>query len=518
MLKILFKPIKWILGIILGIVIMIAIPIALLYKSVTPPTTSEVEIDLEEYIYTEVDHLIDPENEDKSFSLTIDENTVNNLIYEQLVLQFGESENPNYLYEDENVMFQGAWVEFREDTVNIIAAAHADARIFTFKTRVLTSFKIIEDQEKPGELILRLDKFKIGNLSLRWVLRVAPKLAERFIGQDIDSFIEQTIGDFATYNGDKLELSINIYDLTKHLEENKELGDLLIDLIYGNDLLELGVFNDDDEYKLGVKLNLNKVKDDSANYVLPESEKINTEEEFNNFLYNKALSGIISSNNAIRFNNLEMNKIIDYIFKQSSEVAADYLMRTKIYQEYEAIIGNPYLEISEDLVINVPIEIGKDSKFFKTKFKLSVVLNVSGDDLIIEFKNGAIGQLTIDNNNIDEILSVAGQEDIIESRMLVEDFFTSFEEAGIEITNIEVINNKILFYFEGINVNNILDDIKTSINNPALNDKVDEIIDKIDNSEEITEEDVEELLEIFENFTEEELQDIQDIINNYLNQ
>ena len=86
---------------------------------------------------------------------------------------------------------------------------------------MLISFKIIEDQEKPGELILRLDKFKIGNLSLRWVLRVAPKLAERFIGQDIDSFIEQTIGDFATYNGDKLELSINIYDLTKHLEENK---------------------------------------------------------------------------------------------------------------------------------------------------------------------------------------------------------------------------------------------------------------------------------------------------------
>lgn len=518
MLKILFKPIKWILGIILGLVIMIAIPIALLYKSATPPTLSDVEIDLEEYIYEEVDHLIDPANEDKSFSITIDENSVNNLIHEQLVLQFGESENPDYLYEDENVMFQGAWVEFKEDTVNVIVGAHANARILTFKTRVLISFKIIDDQEKPGELVLRLDKFKIGNLSLRWVLRVAPKLAERFLGQDIDSFIEETIGDFATYNGDKLELSINLYNLTKHLEENKELGDLLLDVIYGNDLLELGVFNDDEEYKLGVKLNLNKVKDESANYVLPESEKINSEEEFNSFLYNKAITGIMSSNNAIQFNNLEMNKVIDYIFKQSAEVTTDYLMKSEIYEGYEAIIGNPYLEIGEDLIISVPIEIGKDGKYFKTKFKLTVGLNVSGDDLLIDFKTGKLGELTIDGDNIGQILAVAGQDEIIDSKMLVEDFFTSFEEAGIEITNIEVLNNRLLFHYEGINVNDILDEIQTSINNPELNVKVDELLDKLENNQEITEEDIEDLLEIFENFTDDELQDIQDIINNYLNQ
>ncbi|HHT55445.1 MAG TPA: hypothetical protein GX012_02655, partial [Acholeplasma sp.] len=256
MFKILFKPIKWILGIILGLVIMIAIPIALLYKSVTPPTLSEDEIDIEEYIIEEVDHLIDTSNDDKTLSLTLNEEVINGMIHKELVNQFGESEDSNYLYEDENIMFQGAWIELKEDTVNIIAGAHANARIFTFKTRVLVAFKIIEDQERPGELILRLDKFKIGNLSLRWVLRVAPKLAERFLGQDLDSFIEETIGDFGTYDSSKMELSINFYNLTEQLDENKELVDLLLDIIYSNKLLDIGVIKQDEEFNLGLSLDL----------------------------------------------------------------------------------------------------------------------------------------------------------------------------------------------------------------------------------------------------------------------
>ena len=44
MFKILFKPIKWILTIVLSTVILIAIPFVLMYKSVTPPDVDENEI------------------------------------------------------------------------------------------------------------------------------------------------------------------------------------------------------------------------------------------------------------------------------------------------------------------------------------------------------------------------------------------------------------------------------------------------------------------------------------------
>lgn len=519
MFKILRKPLKWLLGIIIFLIIMIAIPIALLYKSVTPPTISDEEVNLESYLLSEVDDLIDPTNEDKSLNLMIDENLFNSTIHKQLVKQFGESvetEDPNYIYKDENVMFQGVWLEFGEDTINIVAGAHANARIFTFKTRVLISFKILENKDNPGELALRLDKFKVGNLSLKWVLKSAPKIAENILGQDIDSFIENAVGSFAKYNSSKMELTVNLYELTEQLEDNKDLAALLLDIIYDNELLQLGVLSADDVYKLGVKLNLNKIADDSLVYILPEQEKINSEAEFNSFLYNKALAGIVSSTNAIQFNSLEMNKVIDYVFKQSSEMASEYLMKSTLYKDYEAIIGNPYIEITDKLTISVPIKIGKDTSYFETKFKLTVNLRVNDNDLVIEFKESSIGELLIDEESIKEILDLAGQENIVDNQMTVTDFFVPFKDAGIEVTSINIVNNKLLFHFEGLNINNILDDIQTTINNPDLNDKVNEIIGKIDNDQEITEEDIQELIEIMEGLTETEIENLQDIINNYL--
>lgn len=518
MLKILFKPIKWILGIILGLVIMIAIPIALLYKSATPPTLSGNELEFETYIKEELDHLIDSTNDDKTLNLALDEDLINGMIHKELVKQFSETDDSNYLYKDENVMFQGAWVELKEDTINIIIGAHADARLFTFKTRVLISFKIIENEENPAELTLKLDKFRVGNLSFRWVLRFAPKLAENFLGQDIESFIEEAIGDFGTYDSNKMELTVDFYKLTDQLEENKDLAVLLLDLIYNNELLDLGVIKEEDAYKLGLSLNLNKLEDKTPNFVLAEADRIETEEEFNNFLYNKALSGIISSNDAIKFNSFEMNKIIDYIFSQSAEITNDYLMKSEIYEDYEIVVGKPYVDINNSVVINVPVEMGKDGNYFKTKFKLGITLdNNNNDDLIIEFNSANIGDVTIDEDAISQILAVAGQDNITNNKMVVEDFFLAFKDANIEITNIEVSNNMLLFNYEGFNVNDILNNIQTVINNPDLNDKVDEIIDKIGNEEEITIEDLEDLMEILEDLTDQEKENIQNIINNFLN-
>ena len=250
---------------------------------------------------------------------------------------------------------------------------------------------------------------------------------------------------------------------------------------------------------------------------MPEAERIKTEQEFNDFLYNKALSGIITSNNTIRFNTLEINKVIDYIFQQSVEGTTNYLMKTELYEDYEVIVGNPYLEIDNNLIVSVPVEIGKDSNYFETKFKLQVDLSVVDDDLEILFKTVNVGEVTIDEENISSILEVAGQENIVDGKMIVEDFFLSFKDANITINNITVVNDTIFFHYEGFNVDEILDEIQSVINNPVLNDKVDELIDKITNEEEITNEDIEDLMEIFENLTDEEIADIQAIINNYLN-
>lgn len=515
MFKLLFKPIKWILSIVLFFVILISIPLILLYKPAKKPETSNNTLILEEYIKDEIDNFIDIDNNDKRLGLLLNEDLINSEIENQLTNQFGESDNPDYLFEDENVMFQGVWVNIKEDTFNIVAGVHANARVLTYKTTVLISFKI-KDQ-KDGTIVLKLNKFKIGHLSFKWAIKYSPRIIKQFLGQDIDSFIEDALGGIGNYNSDKMELEVDLYNLTNNVEDNKEMLVLLLDLIYENELLDIGVIKHNDEYKFGASFDLNKLVDESNNFKLNASDKIQDNDEFSEFLQNKALSSFMSGKSEIKFSSLEMNKIIDFIFNQGENLTNDYLMKTPAYEDYEITILNPYIEINgNNLSLLVPVTFGKGLDLFKTKFKLDVTLETLGDDLKIELANISLGELNIDNEKIKTILELTEVDGIDGSSIVVNDFFLPFKDSGVDINEIAVKDGNILFKFDGISVSNILDEINDEINNPDLNNKVDELLDKINNDEEITENDIDELFDIISQLDEEDIDKIQDIIGNLI--
>lgn len=514
MFKLLFKPIKWILSIVLFFVVIISIPLILLYKPAKKPDIDDGNIVLEEYIKDEIDHLIDKENENKTFSISLNESLINSEIEGRLKENLDESDNPNYVFEDENVMFQGVWVNISEDTFDIIAGVHANARLLTYKTTILISFKILD--ESDGKIILKLNKFKIGHLSFKWAIKHAPSLIKKFLGQDVDSFIEESLGDIGTYDSNKMELEINLYNLAENMEENKEMLILLLDLIYENELITLGVVEKLEDYELGVSLDLNKIEDKTENFKLKEVDKFKNQDDFNDFLQNKALSGVMSGKNKIQFNSLEMNKLIDYIFNQGSNIANDYLMKSEAYEDYEITILNPYLEINNKLTLIVPVTFGKDDNLFKTKLKLNVNLTTDGKDLIIDLNNISIGSVDINNDKINTVLELTEVDGLNGTNIVVENFLEPFSQSGIEVNGITVSDGFINFEFEGFSVTDILDDINNEINNPDLNDKANELLDKINNDEEITEDDLDELFDIINNLDEEDIDMIQDIIGNLI--
>lgn len=514
MLKLLFKPIKWLLGIIIVTLLPFIIVGALLYKSVTPPEIENTSLDLKTYLQEQVDLLIDPVNTDKTLDILINEDIINVEIRNAILEKFESIPTDDYLYEDENFMFQGAWVEFKEDTINIFAGVHLNARIFTYKTAVQIRFKILS--ETDGVLTLKLDKFKVGSLSLKWAIKSAPKLISRFLGQDLDGFIDNALSGLATYDASKMELSVDLYSLVDKLQENKEVATLLLDLIYENDLVDIGILEDDEVYKIGVRVNMNKLEDRTPALIVDDEDKFETEEDLQDFLYNKALASIVSTNNSIKITQYEMNIILDYIFKQSTGVTNDFLIRQAVFESYEIIVGIPYITITEDLFINLPIKFGRGTDFFETTFKLNAELSIDNKDLLITFNGIVINELNIESEHLDLILSLVENDTITGRTMRIEGFLESLEETGIEITNITTENGALLFHYEGFSGTEILEDIKDIINNPVLEEKVDELLDKVANDEEITEEDVLELIEIFDTLTEDEIQDILDLISGYL--
>lgn len=516
MFKILFKPIKWILTIVLSTVILIAIPFVLMYKSVTPPDVDENEINLESIITDNLDSLIDKNNTDKRIEFLVSADTANFEIYNQFVKEFGESVTDDYVYVEDRLMLQGAWINFEKDTIRFIAGAHVDAEILTYKTAIELGFKLVSEED--GIATLSLSRLKIGNLSLRWVLRYSPGLIKTLTGYDLEQIVADTVGDFGTFDIKKLELKVNLYDLAETMEENKDLITMLLDIIYEHELIEFGVLENGEDYEIGVKLNLNPLYEEvDESKLLNPNDRFADEDAFNDFLYNKGLSAAMSTNNHIKFNQKEMNRIIEYILRQSGDLANNYLMKQNLYEDYDITILNPYVDfVSDKMRINVPIQLGKDGNFFSMMFKLDVDFTKELNDLVINLKAVSISDVQLEEEHLTGIFDILEVENVTGASFKVENFFEAFGNADIEITDIKIANNLLLLEFEGIEIGSMLDEIETTVNNPKLNDSINNIKDKADDpNEEITEEDIEELLEAVEELTEAEKQALQDIISDY---
>ena len=160
--------------IVLPILSIVAIPLiilALLYKPVEIPTAdfSDVQaVSLTEMIQQDVDSFLLANDSNSTIGLSLAQADANSLILNQMrsinanyLVDSANDDDQNYVIKEDFFGYQGSWIRFKDDVIEIESGAHVFISSFTYKTRLLIAFKITADTD---EIVLKLDKCEMSTL------------------------------------------------------------------------------------------------------------------------------------------------------------------------------------------------------------------------------------------------------------------------------------------------------------------------------------------------------------------
>lgn len=522
--KLLFKPFKILLGFIISILIIPLIILFLLWRPVTAPTYEDSEINLESAITESIDDFMETDTENrKPLNVSLNENTINNEIKKQLLDQLEASETSDeYVLEEGPVLIQGVWVKLKENTIEITLGIHVDTSVLIFKSRVLLAFEIIDTE---GVINLKLTKLTVGKLPLAWASGVANWLVKSVMKTDIEKLVQDQLGDIGEFNLKDRTLTIDLRKIMPEENEQSALINTLIDVLYAEELIELGVKETNDEFAVGIFLGLNKLENTKPAISIPINEKINNETELELFLATKInidetklIQTLLNTNPEFKLSALDLNIVLDYFVGQSLPIDSNNLIqKLNIYEDYSINLRVPYIEITNgNLGINIPLELVNEvtTDKFLTTIELSANIEVLNNDLMFNISGVTIGELNIDNELIEQLLTLFPEDvDFIsETSFVLKDFGNHFDQVGLTIKDINFENDDLVISYEIEGLNNALEDV---LNNPIINadikDKIETVLDDLENEGNIND-----LLDAIEDLTEEEKADLFNALENAL--
>lgn len=320
----------------------------------------------------------------------------------------------------------------------------------------------------------------MGNIPFKWALNLASKVV------DFDKIINDALNNLGTFDKSKLELTI---DLTTILEtENNELINALLNIAKENSLVSLGIVEEGEDYILGGEIDFTKLRTSKLEKTLLESDKIKTESEFETFLKDKAISSLILNGNHMNFNDFELYRVINYLITGGENAANSYISKETVYKDFELVVGLPYFDVTESLVLNVPVKLGKNGNYFKTNVEFNLNPLKENNDLVLELTKVKFGDLEIETDLITTIIGQISSEGLNfeNNKFRVTGFFANFNESGIKVTNVKVASNNLVFEFEGINASDMLNEILSNSITPEIDLIVADIITGITNGDDIS--------------------------------
>ncbi len=450
--------------IVLPILSLLAIPLiilALLYKPVTIPTAdfSDVEaVSLTGMIQEDVDSFLETNDVNSTIGLSLAQTDANALILDQMrqvnanyLVDSASDDQKNYVIKEDYFGYQGSWVRFKDDVVEIESGAHVFISSFTYKTRLLIAFKITADTD---EIVLKLDKLTIGNLPLAWTFSVASWVTEQVAGQSIKDLIDGQLNGLATFDASKREIRMSVDSvIEKSIEEEQQKAMIrsLLAFIKENELLEIG-FEDEN---FDVDLALGKTKDATIPYVLAEADKILNDAHLQSILASKASTMIFSTlggDNPTPFIDLDpftLNRMFEYFMRQN-QTSPGILISSPLFEKYTMEAYVPYITMNSDFIVNIPLKI-KDTadplKVFQTIIKIEATPEISGSDLRIVLNELNAGEVTLSNEHITNVLTMLGENEIIDNgAFVIKDFDEQMDAAGMGIESVVLTANSLRMY------------------------------------------------------------------------
>lgn len=530
--------------IVLPILTLLAIPLiilALLYKPVTIPTEdfSNIQaVSLTSMIQEDVDSFLLSNDVNSTVGISLAQADANALILSQMrtindqyLLESASDQDKDYVIKEEYFGYQGSWVRFKDDVIEIESGAHVFISSFTYKTRLLIAFKITADTD---EVVLTLDKLTIGNLPLAWTFSVASWITEQVTQKSIKDLIDGQLNGLATFDATKREIRMSVDSvIDQMIEDNQQKAMIrsLLAFIEENDLLDIG-FKDG---TFDVDLALGKTKDDSAPFVLQPSEKIIDDIHLQSILASKASAMIFSTlggSNPTPFIELDaftLNRVFEY-FMRENQTSSGVIIESPMFEKYMMRAYVPYITMTTDSItsaqiftVNIPLTI-TDSldalKKFQTIIKIDATPEVVGSDLRIKLNSLKANTVALTEEHIANVLTMLGDNDmIVDGAFVIKDFDQQMSAAGMGIESIAQVNNKLRIYVslsETIPLTQIQDAVQTVLdeiaNNPsyppALSDAINNLITEVQSGDPM--EAVENLLEVLDDLTDEEQQQLFD--------
>lgn len=513
------RLVKWIVklvfSLILFLIILVTVPTVLMYKSVTTPEIEEQEtFNLDEFINEQVERLFLDSNKNKEVGIYLKKEQINAQIYKMIVeaMQENLTNDDGYLADFEYVKLQGVWVDFKNDIININVGFHLTYKEIKYKSRLLIGIKF--EDFSQGQMVFRISKFNVGNFPLKWLVRVAPEVYRIINGERIDDLINESLQGLGKYYPKKQQVVINVVDFIGDSTDGNSTMNALLEILSTDGLVDIGVSVVDEEYQLRAVINVNNLLSDKEAFKLNEEDKFQSDEDIQVFMKNKALAGII--NQSIQFNDLDLNRLIGFMFSSSSDDG--YLFNQELRPGIFIRGSNPYFEVGSNATFNIPIEITNGEGTLKSHISLDVRFAKQNNDLKLNFKNAVLGQLSISDDLLSLLLDSISMDGFVFSDMsiTIKDFFNAFTNEEFKIKNIIISDDKININLDTQDPIQILDDILGEFDdNIQVKDIANKLLDKIMNEEDITEE-LDELLDIYENLTEEEQNRLYELMEKYL--
>lgn len=525
---------------ILSIVAIPLITLAVLYKSVDIPvddfTSDGDTVLIADMVSEEMDTFLESNTNESEITLGIAQKEANLLLKEQFTSmnasyldEDATDDLKNYVIKEDMYGYQGSWVRFIDDKVEIESGAHVFVSSFTFKTRLLITFELEASTE---EIILTLDKLTIGNLPLAWAFGVADWAVTQITGNDLSEMINSQLNGMATFDPTTREIKVDVQTLVdSQFEDDPQQAALvnsLMAFVDENELLEIGFT----EGSFDASLALGKTKDDSPRFELDDNDKIVDDADMQSMLESKATALILSTlttttNPYIEFDQLTLNRVLEYMLREQ-QVSPGVIQEVVLFEDYQMNAYVPYITMDgEEFMVNIPLrifEIAEPTKEFVTIIKIDAAPSMSGSDLVITLNELSAGEVTVSNEHVANILTMLGDSDlIVDGQIVLKDFDQQMNQAGMSIDSVVVLNSKLRMYVElsdSIPLQDIQDtiqDVLTGVNdNPDIpaevGDAIDDVLDSLTDPSGDPEQAVEDFLDTFEGLDDDEQQAVYDAL------
>ncbi|XMB67951.1 hypothetical protein RI065_05400 [Mycoplasmatota bacterium zrk1] len=428
-------------------------------------------------------------------SISLKQDNLNNLIYNAIIQE--EDLNPEYspgdecttneckfiLYNDDQfingkqlfVGVTGIWTEFYDDVISLNITVSGDYYI-NFNTSLELQFELLDNGDTYS---IAYEKIKAGNIPLpKAILKPVVNLIINQLNVDTNDLNNEMM----TVDLSNLKATFVKDELIEEFAANDPTMKSYLQLIVDNELIELGVFEDEPRFEMYLDVEKLSVQSQLPEYLMDFSGTFDLSEEMNQEL-NKVMLSALAGSPSLNITEETINKVIA---SSISELGFDSFISEQDDLNINIEVDGVWIEFMDDeMELNLQVDING----VKVLFELNSDVVTENDDLVFTINSAYIGR-DASESSIEYIEFDAEEIKMMLSNLNIENELVNFnfQEGKIVITKDSLMSqieqNSVGVGISDINVEDGM--ISVGIDLPQqelLNEVVDEVEGVLDELE-----------------------------------